>query len=169
MDQKKTPVVIRKVGDSHAVWFSASQSFVLFEDPMGCFQASAIDTNITDIKNYIHLKYGDSERNVSKFVKDVIAGIDKFIDPENRPYKPPETGQYLNLESENVYSKKSYEIQGRSYTFLYDQELLYQCFHPLFACFDQKGTNPADGIFRLSLQKGLFVFRYNGKIAEVFQ
>ncbi len=170
MDQKKTPVVIRKVGDSHAVWFSASQSFVLFEDPAwDVFRLRATDTNITDIIKYIHLKYGGSKKNVSKFAKDVIAGIDKFTDPENRPYKPPESGQYLNRGSENVYSKKSYEIQGRSYTFLYDQELLYQCFHPLLAGFDKKGRIHADGIFRLSLQQGLFVFRYNGKIAEVFR
>jgi len=90
---KKIEVVTvsKKIGESTAVWFAASRSFVLFEKPAWeVFDKYIHDQQVPEIVDYLSLSYDLSEEEIKQFVNDIITWVDKLNDPANIVYHTPE-------------------------------------------------------------------------------
>ena len=112
--------VIRKLEDARAVWFAASKSFVLFEEP--AFDVFRLYTGnpfsgskplkgfpeqerLNRIISFCEKKYGRIEENIPQFVKEIIRLINHFSNPENEitvSAKFPEVTDMTVLQVEEV-------------------------------------------------------------------
>src|SRR5665647_1251502 len=164
----KVLTVSKKIGDSAAVWFAASRSFVLFEKPAWeVFDKYAQDFTVPEIVAYLSLSYSISEEEIQQFVNDIIIWVDQLNDPANMVYHSPE----LRVEFDNcafpLFSEKNYLIGNQFICFRYGSEWLMNCFHPTMAHLET--NSPINGhLFEVFESDKILVFKYNAKAVEAF-
>ena len=107
----KVNTVSKKIGDSTAVWFAASRSFVLFEKPAWeVFDKYIHDLTVQEIVDFLSLSYALSEEEIQQFVNDIVTWVDQLNDPANEVYHSPE----LRIEFDDcafpLFSERHYLI-----------------------------------------------------------
>ena len=160
--------VSKKIGDSTAVWFAASRSFVLFEKPAWeVFDKYTHDLTAQEIVAYLSLYYSLSEEEIQQFVNDIIVWVDQLNDPANKVYHSPE----LRIEFDDcafpLFYEKNYLIGNQLICFRYGSEWLMNCFHPTMAHLETNSPKESH-LFEVFESDDLLVFRYNGKAVEAF-
>jgi len=160
--------VSKKIGDSTAVWFAASRSFVLFEKPAWeVFDKYTHDLTAQEIVAYLSLYYSLSEEEIQQFVNDIIVWVDQLNDPANKVYHSPE----LRIEFDDcafpLFYEKNYLIGNQLICFRYGSEWLMNCFHPAMAHLETNSPKESH-LFEVFESDDLLVFRYNGKAVEAF-
>ncbi len=164
----KILTVSKKIGDSTAVWFAASRSFVLFEKPAWeVFDKYSHGFTAPEIVANLSLSYSVSEDEIQQFVNDIIIWVDQLNDTTNKVYHSPE----LRVEFDDcvfpLFSEKNYLIGNQFICFRYGNEWLMNCFHPTMAHLETNST--VEGLlFEVFESDELLVFRYNGKAVEAF-
>ena len=156
------------MGESTAVWFAASRSFVLFEKPAWeVFTQYVNECPVGEIVEYFMSGYNVSKEECQQFVDEIISGIDRLNDPANMVYQSPE----LRLEYDQVefrlFSEKSYLIGNELVCFRYGSEWLMNCFHPAMAHLNTN-LQITGHLFEVFEHGDLLILRYNGKAIEAF-
>ncbi|HEY3389661.1 MAG TPA: hypothetical protein VGK38_08835 [Prolixibacteraceae bacterium] len=167
---KKDEVVTvsKKIGASTAVWFAASRSFVLFENPAWeVFDKYMHNLTVAEIVDFLNLSYDLSEEEILQFVNDIIAWVDQLNDPVNETYHSPELRAEFDDFAFPLFSEKYYQIGNEFVCFRYGSEWLMNCFHPTMS---HLNTNSEIGkhLFEVFEIGDLLIFRYNGKSVEAF-
>lgn len=167
--KKDTIVTVTKeIGESTAVWFAASRSFVLFEKPAWeVFDKYIHDLPVSEIIDYFICTYNATFEASQGFATEIIDGINRLNDPTNTVYQPPEVRvEYDNYSYPN-FSEKYYLIGNTTVCFRYGNEWLMSCFHPTMAHLESNAKS-SDQLFEVFELNDLLIFRYNGKAVEVF-
>lgn len=164
----KVLTVSKKIGDSTAVWFAASRSFVLFEKPAWeVFDKYVHDLTVQEIVDFLSLSYDLSEEEIQQFVNDIITWVDQLNDPANAVYHSPELRIGFDDYAFPLFSERHYLIGNQSVCFRYGSEWLMNCFHPTMAHLETDA--PAkDHLIEVFELDDLLIFRYNGKAIEAF-
>jgi len=166
--EHKIVTVTKKIGESTAIWFAASRSFVLFEKP-ACevFEKYVTDLPANAIADYIAHTYNSTNKDAQQFVNEIIERIIQLNDPANAAYRAPKLRPEFDKCSFELFSEKCYLIADKLIRFRYGSEWLMNCFHPSMAhlASDSTSNDHLIDIFELD---GLFIFRYNEKTVEAF-
>jgi hypothetical protein len=167
---KDTVIVKKRIGDSYAVWFEPSRSFVLFEMPAyEVFSLYSEGKGVNEIINDFKDKYGLNLSEGKKFVEDIIERTEAYCNPDNAPYKSPElVNDFKNITFE-IFSENHYHIGDKSITFHYGTDWLMNCFHPFIVHLEETTLSTRDFLFEVFEHSGLLVVRCNGEIVEVFR
>lgn len=161
--------VSKRIGKSTAVWFAASRSFVLLEQPAWeVFDQYINGWSKEDIINALSVSYIQTEADSRQFVNDIIEGIIRLNDPANSPYQQPELLPEFDECLFPAFSEKSYQIGESFIRFRYESEWLMHCFHPAMAHLES-GSKIVDHLFEVFEFEGLLIFRHNGKAIEAFK
>lgn len=164
----KVLTVSKKIGDSTAVWFAASRSFVLFEKPAWeVFDKYTHDFTVLEIVAYLSLSYSISKKEIQQFVNDIIVWVDQLNDPANKVYHSPELRVEFDDCAFPLFSEKKYLIGNQLICFRYGSEWLMNCFHPTMAHLETNSPKESH-LFEVFESDDLLVFRYNGKALEAF-
>jgi len=164
----KVITVSKKIGDSTAVWFAASRSFVLFEKPAWeVFDKYAHDFTVSEIVAYLSQSYNISEEEIQQFVNDIISWVAQLNDPANKVYHSPELRAEFDDCAFPLFSEKYYLIGDQFICFRYGSEWLMNCFHPTMAHLETNSPIK-DHFFEVFESDDLLVFRYKGKAVEAF-
>lgn len=160
--------VSKQFGESIAVWFAASRSFVLFEKPAWeVFDQYSNDHSVEDIVDYFALKYNVTSEESLQFINEIIEGINRLNDPANAVYKSPEIRPEFDTYVFPIFSEKCYIIGNEIIHFRYGSEWIMNCFHPSMAHLENYSLSKSHIIDVFELDD-LLIFRYNGKTVEVF-
>ena len=123
--------VSKKIGESTAIWFEASKSFVLFEKPaFEVFEKYAIGLPVTAIADYVSHTYNSTNEEAQQFVNEITERIIQLNDPANATYHSPHLHPEFDNCSFELFSEKCYLIADKFVTFRYGSEWLMNCFHP---------------------------------------
>ncbi len=171
MERTKKGAVItvsKKIGESTAVWFAASRSFVLLEKPAWeVFDKYTHNQAVTEIIDFLSLSYDLSEEEIRQFVNDIISWVDQLNDSANEIYHSPELRVEFDDCAFSLFSEKRYQIGSQFVCFRYGSEWLMNCFHPAMSHLET--SSPAkDHLFEVFESGDLLIFRYNGKAVEAF-
>ena len=159
----------KRIGESTAVWFASSRSFVLLEQPAWkVFDRYVNGLSKEDIINDLSVTYNIPEASSHQFVNDIIEGIIQLSDPANSPYQQPELLPEFDEYLFPAFSEKSYQIGESFIRFRYGSEWLMHCFHPAMAHLET-GSKIVDHLFEVFEFAGLLIFRHNGKAIEAFK
>jgi hypothetical protein len=161
--------VSKRIGDSTAIWFASSRSFVLLEQPAWeVFDRYLNDWTAKAIFDYVSSSYNLEDEDSQKFVNEIIEGIIQLNDPANLPYQQPELVPEFNEYQFPLFAEKFYMIGETLFRFRYGSEWLLRCFHPTMAHLET-GSQIAEHLFEVFEQDGLLIFRHNGKAIEAFK
>lgn len=160
--------VTKEIGESTAVWFAASRSFVLFEKPAyEVFDKYIQDIPVSGIVDYFISCYNVIIDDSQKFVNEIIEEINRLNDPVNAVYQPLELHAEFDNSSFCLFSEKFYLIGNELVCFKYGSEWLMNCFHPAMAHLESDSTS-SDQLFEVFELNDLLIFRHNGKAMEAF-
>jgi len=160
--------VSKKIGASTAVWFAASRSFVLFEEPAwAVFDKYTHDLTVQEIVEYLSLSYNLSEAEIKQFVNDIITWVDQLNDPANEVYHSPKLRIEFDECAFSLFSEKHYLIGNQYISFRYGSDWLMSCFHPTMAHLETN-LQTKDHLFEVFEADDLLIFRYNRKAVEAF-
>ena len=160
--------VSKQIGESTAVWFAASRSFVLFEKPAwDIFDKYTHNQTFLNIVDHIAYNYSVTLVDSQKFVNEIINRINQMNDPANKIYHSPELYAEFDDYTYPVFLKKSYLIGDKVIRFIYGSEWLMNCFHPAMAHLESELIT-SDQLFEIFELNDLLIFRYNGKVSEAF-
>lgn len=164
----KIVTVSKQIGESTAIWFAASRSFVLFEKPAReVFDKYTHDLPVSEIVDYVTFTYNVTIEDSQKFVNEIVERINRMNDPANVVYHSPE----LRAEFDNclfpLFSEKFYLIGNMTLRFRYGSEWLMNCFHPTMAHLESYSIL-SDQLFEVFELNDLLIFRHNGMVSETF-
>ena len=160
--------VSKKIGESTAVWFAASRSFVLFEEPAWeVFDKYIHDQTVPEIVEYLSLSYNLSEQEIKQFVNDIITWVDQLNDPANEVYHSPKLRHEFDECEFPLFSEKHYLVGDQFISFRYGSDWLMNCFHPTMAHLETN-LQSKDHLFEVFEADNLLIFRYNKKAVEAF-
>jgi len=168
INKDKIVSVSKKIGESTAVWFAASRSFVLFEKPAWeVFDQYNHDHTSPEIVDFLSLSYDLAEEEIQQFVFDIITWVDQLNDPDNKVYHSPELSMEYDDYDFPLFSENHYLIGDQFFYFRYGSEWLMNCFHPAMAHLETC-SQENDHLLEVFESGDLLVFRYNGKAVEAF-
>jgi hypothetical protein len=165
-----TVIVKKRIGDSYAVWFEPSRSFVLLEKPAHeVLSLYSEGLNIKEIINVVRKNHELTKSESKKFVEEIINRIEIYSNQKNAPYKSPEIFSDLENINFDVFSEKCYRIVNKSIVFHYSSDWLMNSFHPFFNYLEEKNISTSDFLFEVFEHEGLLILKYNGEIVEAFR
>jgi len=171
LEQTKKDIIItvtKQFGESTAVWFAATRSFVLLEKPaFEVFDQYIHDIPVASIVDYFIATYNAAIEDSKRFVNDIIEGINQLNNPENAVYEPQKVRVEFDNYSYPIYAEKYYLIGNTTICFRYGNEWLMDCFHPTMAHLESDSTS-SDHLLEVVALNDLYIFRYNGISQEAF-
>jgi hypothetical protein len=165
-----TVIVKKRIGDSYAVWFEPSRSFVLLEKPAyEVFSLYSEGLNIEEIINVVRKNYELKIYESKKFVEEIVERIEIYSNEDNAPYKAPEIFNDFKNINFNIFSEKRYRMINKAIAFRYGSDWLMNSFHPFFYYLEEKNISTPDFLFEVFEHEGFLIFRCNGEIVEAFR
>jgi hypothetical protein len=161
--------ITKKTGDSYAVWFPPSQSFVLLKSP--AYEAfTGIEKGESDeeILSSIAEQTGAGESEIRSFIKELRAGFEALMDPSNLPYISPQVSDKFNHCIFSHFAVRYYRINGISFRLAFGSDELFQQFDPILAHLHIDSIEDTDFSLDLFFQDGLYLFRIYGIVIEAF-
>jgi len=163
-------VIVKKFGNTNALWFQNSKSFLLLEEPaFEVFQNYSGGIPREKITAICKKKYGHLESNIPQFVEEITEHIQYYNNPENivelsQKLLVPDT-----VQSNPGLPPVNYRMDDKTITVFYGSEQLKFAIHPLIAHLEtdkQTGTGYKVECFE---KDGLLISKYNGKVVEAFR
>jgi len=163
------PYILKRYGDSYAIWFQQSKSFLLLEEPayevLSLFEKGTNQNEITEIcKN----KYGVLEENISQFVSEIIQFIHYYNNTDNSEAISKLSSIQKELDAESLLPPYHYKFGDKVVTILYDDEFLKFAIHPLIAHLETTNNGFSDYVLECFEYNDMAVVKLNGKIVEAF-
>jgi hypothetical protein len=164
----KIVTVSKQIGESTAVWFAASRSFVLFEKPAWeVFEKYIHNLPVLEIVDYFTFTYNVTFEDSQKFVAEIIDRINLMNDPANAVYHSPKLCADFDDCIFPIYYEKCYLIGNMTIRFKFGSEWLMSCFHPAMAHLESDFLS-SDQLFEVFELNDLLIFRHNGEVSDVF-
>ncbi|MCF6332667.1 MAG: hypothetical protein L3J11_05225 [Draconibacterium sp.] len=161
--------IIRKIENTHAIWFGESKSFVILEEPaFTVFLMVAECCAPEEIIKTCTEKYGHLEENIPQFVHETIQKINYFNHPGN--YDPISIRLPEEAKKRFVFPlRETYRIGNKVISIHYQNKNLRFALHPVFEHLTIKGKPKNKHQFEIVENKGILYFSYNGKCFEAFK
>ncbi|HKI87941.1 MAG TPA: hypothetical protein VKA38_02865 [Draconibacterium sp.] len=162
--------IIRKLENAHAIWFEASKSFLLFEEPaFTVFQMVSNAIKTEEIIKTCKKKYGHIEENIAQFVHEIIEQIEHFNNAES--YDPITVNLTDNLTTSNQSFplQSSYRIGNAVISVHYQNENLKSAIHPVIKHLEIQEEGKIKHMLEIVENEEILYFKYNGKNSEAFK
>ncbi len=167
MNEHKT--VIKKFGNTNAIWFQQSKSFLLLEEPaFNVFQLFSDGVETEKITEVCEQKYGHLEGNISQFVDEIIEHIQYYGNPDNLDDISSKSLLSDNIQADSFLPLVNYKIGKKQIAVYYGSEYLKFAIHPLIAHLVTNIQANSAHIVECFEKDDLLVAKYNGKIVEAF-
>jgi len=161
--------VIKQFGNTNAIWFQQSKSFLLLEEPafevFHNYSAGVKKGKITEI---CQQKYGHLEGDIPQFVDEIIQHIQYYNNPENADEISSKSLLPDNIQADSFLTTINYKIGKKDIAISYGNEYLKFAIHPLIAHLEIDVQEKAKHIIECFVKDNLLIAKYNGQIVEAF-
>ena len=124
--------VIKNFGNTNAIWFQQSKSFLLLEEPaFDVFQLYSDGVATEKINEVCQQKYGHLEGNVSQFVDEIIEHIQYYNNPDNQDDISSKSLLSDDIQADSFLPLVNYNIGKKQIAVSYGNEYLKFAIHPL--------------------------------------
>lgn len=162
--------IIRKIEETHAIWFSESKSFVIFEEPaFTVFQMVSEGKNRNEIVKVCMLKYGHLEENINQFVDEIVQQINYFDNSENYDSISIRFSEELSNCNSNLKYSTTYQLGDTSIFLKYQNEFLRFALDPSLKHLEITSLSVPKHELKLLEKNGTLFYSYNGKFMEAFK
>ncbi|NOR74771.1 MAG: hypothetical protein GQ525_06390 [Draconibacterium sp.] len=161
--------VIKKFGNTNAIWFQQSKSFLLLEEPaFDVFQLFSDEVEKEKISEICQQKYGHLEGNISQFVDEIIEHIQYYSNTDNLDDISSKSLLPDNIQADSFLPLVNYKIGNKQIAVYYGSEYLKFAIHPLIAHLEIEVQKSPKHIIECFEKDNLLIANYNGKIVEAF-
>ena len=166
---KKHKIGIKKFGNTHAIWFQQSKSFLLLEEPaFDVFKNYFAGVDAEKITEICQQKYGHLEENIPQFVDEIIQLIDYYNNPENSDELSSKSLLPNTIEADSFLPQVNYKIGDKQISVLYDSEYLKFAIHPLITHLVTNNRGSTKHVIECFKSGDLLVAKYNGQVIIAF-
>ena len=167
MEKHKT--IIKSFGNTHAIWFQQSKSFLLLEEPaFEVFKNYFAEVEKEEITEICQQKYGHLDGNIPQFVDEIIEHIRYYDNPENVDDISSKSLLSGDIKAESFLPQVNYKIGNKHIAVSYGSEYLKFAIHPLIAHLEIDIQENPKHIIECFQRDDLLVAKYNGQIVEAF-
>jgi len=160
-------IIYLKVENAYAVWFKASRSFLMIEEP-AFYMLKLLLKHISlekIIQNFSN-RYQNPVSEVRPFVIEINQHLQQYLSPSKKEIFVEKESDDDHFPNKSYYTEKAYSINNLGLTICYGDKELEYVIHPLIAQHETDKNDKSGHLFEIyRLSEKLFL-KVNGEVIE---